>query len=83
MPLDVILMDVEMPIMDGITCASRIRALHATGRLATRVPIVAVSANARSEQVGGALACGMDDAICKPFRVVELMGKIEGLVARA
>lgn len=44
------------------------------------LPIIAVSANARDAQVSAALECGMDDAISKPFRVADLMPKIEQLV---
>ncbi|KAF2219000.1 hypothetical protein BDZ85DRAFT_61750 [Elsinoe ampelina] len=78
--LSIILMDVEMPIMDGLTCAARIRQLQGEGKIQGHIPIIAVSANARSEQVGEALKCGMDDAISKPFRIVDLMPKIERLV---
>jgi CheY-like chemotaxis protein len=117
--LDLILMDIEMPIMDGLTCARLIRAYEHQGLLATpqhsdslrrrfsacsvspiqsdpnldssverpneqslRLPILAVSANARMEQVEQALAAGMDDAISKPFRVPELWPKIRWLVKR-
>jgi len=75
-----VLMDVEMPVMDGITCAAKIRELEKQGAIEAHLPIIAVSANARTEQVGQALACGMDDAIAKPFRIVDLMPKIEKLV---
>ncbi|KAF4549403.1 Histidine kinase-, DNA gyrase B-, and HSP90-like ATPase-like protein 4 [Elsinoe fawcettii] len=78
--LSVILMDVEMPVMDGLSCAKEIRRFQEEGLIAGHIPIIAVSANARSEQVGQALKCGMDDAISKPFRIVDLMPKIERLV---
>ena len=78
--LSVILMDIEMPVMDGLSCARRIRELEAEGAIAAHVPIIAVSANARREQVEEAMSAGMDDAICKPFRIVELMPKIQKLV---
>jgi len=78
--LSIVLMDVEMPVMDGITCAAKIRELEKQGAIEAHLPIIAVSANARTEQVGQALACGMDDAIAKPFRIVDLMPKIEKLV---
>ncbi|EUC36135.1 hypothetical protein COCCADRAFT_34420 [Bipolaris zeicola 26-R-13] len=134
--LDIILMDIEMPIMDGLTCARLIRDYEHQGLLASpspafsqlrrlsaisvspiqssnhndpfsaslakhrystssldsnnnpahrqflRLPILAVSANARMEQVEQALASGMDDAISKPFRIPELWPKIRGLVKR-
>lgn len=133
--LDIILMDIEMPIMDGLTCARLIRDYEQQGLLAMpapayspsrrysaasltpiqssnqhqispplsplrksrfsasclehmqntqslRLPILAVSANARMEQVEQALAAGMDDAISKPFRIPELWPKIRGLVRK-
>ncbi|TKX25946.1 histidine kinase-like protein 2 [Elsinoe australis] len=77
--LSVILMDVEMPVMDGLSCAAEIRRYQSEGLIVSHIPIIAVSANARTEQVGQALQCGMDDAISKPFRIVDLMPKIESL----
>ena len=79
--VSVILMDIEMPVMGGIECTRRIRKAHADGELNRHVPIIAVSANARDAQVSEALECGMDNAIAKPFRVADLMPKIEALVA--
>ena len=55
----VILMDLEMPLMDGLTCAREIRELQKTGELLRHVPIIAVTANARSEQINTALGAGM------------------------
>jgi signal transduction histidine kinase/CheY-like chemotaxis protein len=49
--LSVVLMDQEMPIMDGLTCVKLIRNMEKSGDLVTHVPIIAVTANARSEQV--------------------------------
>ncbi|RMZ73393.1 histidine kinase hhk13p [Pyrenophora seminiperda CCB06] len=130
--LDIILMDIEMPIMDGLTCARLIRDYEHQGLLADpcpgasanrrpsaksispirtqeedqklpdsqivqsptstsheradkgslRLPILAVSANARMEQIEQALSAGMDDAIAKPFRIPELWPKIRSLVKR-
>ena len=57
--LSVILMDLEMPIMDGLTCARKIRELEASGEVVRHVPIIAVTANARNEQIDTALAAGM------------------------
>jgi CheY-like chemotaxis protein len=82
LPLSVILMDVEMPIMDGLTCTRRIRSMESSGQLLGHVPIIAVSANARREQVEQARKAGVDDAICKPFRIPELMALVRGLGVR-
>ena len=57
--ITVVLMDLEMPVMDGLTCARRIRELQRNGDIRGHVPIIAVSANARSEQMGTALEAGM------------------------
>lgn len=80
--LSVILMDVEMPVMDGLTCARRIRELQRTGEIVRHIPILAVSANARSEQVHHAMDAGMDDTISKPFRIPELLPKIDLLATK-
>ncbi|KAM0719598.1 hypothetical protein Q7P37_003728 [Cladosporium fusiforme] len=76
-PQDVVLMDVEMPIMDGLTCARRIREMEAEGSLQGHVPVVAVTANARAEQQAAALEAGMDSVVTKPFRMLELLPELE------
>ncbi|RDW87629.1 hypothetical protein BP5796_03323 [Coleophoma crateriformis] len=81
--LSVILMDLEMPIMDGLTCARKIRELEAEGTLVSHVPIVAVTANARLEQIESAKVAGMDDVVSKPFRIPDLIPKIEELVEKS
>ena len=58
-PLDLVLMDIEMPIMDGLTATKEIRRLQVEGILKDHVPIIAVSANARSEQISQATTAGM------------------------
>ncbi|APA09653.1 hypothetical protein sscle_05g044230 [Sclerotinia sclerotiorum 1980 UF-70] len=78
-----VLMDLEMPIMDGLTCTKKIRALEADGTIVRHVPIIAVTANARLEQIETALATGMDDVVSKPFRMPDLIPKVEVLVAKS
>jgi len=80
--LGVVLMDKEMPVMDGLQCTSMIRELEQAGDFKCHVPIIAVTANARSEQIATLLAAGMDDVVSKPFRIGELIPKIEELAAR-
>ena len=75
-------MDKEMPVMDGLQCTSKIRELEQAGALRGHVPIIAVTANARSEQIATLLAAGMDDVVSKPFRIGELLPKIEELASR-
>ncbi|KAL5115488.1 hypothetical protein ACEQ8H_006629 [Pleosporales sp. CAS-2024a] len=76
-PLSLILMDWEMPVMDGLTCVRQIRALQEQGVVNSHIPVIAVTANVRSEQVEVALKAGMDDVISKPFRIPELCACIQ------
>ncbi|TKA63100.1 hypothetical protein B0A55_09555 [Friedmanniomyces simplex] len=80
-PLSIILLDLEMPTMDGLTCIRNIRQRQASGRINKHVPVIAVTANARSEQISAALAAGMDQVVTKPFRIPELMPQMATLVA--
>lgn len=68
--------------MDGLQCTSKIRELEQEGKFQSHVPIIAVTANARSEQIATLLAAGMDDVVSKPFRIGELIPKIEDLATR-
>lgn len=69
---DVILMDIQMPIMDGVTAARRIRSLAGA---AAATPIIALTANTLDEQVRAYSEAGMDDCIAKPVNMVELLTK--------
>ncbi|KAL8734588.1 MAG: hypothetical protein Q9166_001488 [cf. Caloplaca sp. 2 TL-2023] len=57
--LDVVLMDLEMPVMDGLTCARKIRELQREGAITQHIPLIAVTANARKEQIETAMEAGM------------------------
>ena len=70
----VVLMDVQMPGMDGITATRRIRALPGP---AARVPIVAMTANVLEEQVEELIGVGMDDHVGKPFKRADLYAAVE------
>ena len=63
---DIVLMDCQMPVMDGLTATRRIRVLEFEQRL-TRRPIVAVTANAFAEDRILCVESGMDDYLCKPY----------------
>ncbi|CAJ2500598.1 Uu.00g034510.m01.CDS01 [Anthostomella pinea] len=78
--ISIILMDLEMPVMDGMTCARKIRQLEREGTLVSHIPIIAVTAYARPEQIEDAKAAGVDDVISKPFRMPELIPRMEQLV---
>ena len=70
-PPDLVLMDCQMPLMDGFEATRRIRAFEsAQGR--ARMPVVALTANAYEADRERCLAAGMDDHLSKPFRATEL-----------
>lgn len=81
-PLSVVLLDWEMPVMDGITCVKEIRRLQSLGELVSHVPVIAVTANARGEQISVAMEAGMDELVTKPFRIPDLVPQMEALAAR-
>jgi CheY-like chemotaxis protein len=58
-PLSCILCDLEMPVMDGLTCVRMIRTMQRDGKLNRHVPVMAVTANARNEQLDDAVEAGM------------------------
>jgi signal transduction histidine kinase/CheY-like chemotaxis protein len=69
---DAILMDIHMPVMDGLAALGEIRRLEAEqGR--SRTPVIALTANAMSHQVADLLAAGMDDHVAKPIDVGQLL----------
>jgi CheY-like chemotaxis protein len=79
---DIVLMDIHMPVMDGVEAAGAIRALEARdGRI--RTPIIAVTANALAHQVEGYLAAGMDGHVAKPIEVTKLYAAIEEAMTAA
>lgn len=73
-----ILMDQEMPVKDGNTAAREIKDLQAKGEVG-RSPILGVSANVREEQTKVMKEAGMDDVISKPFKVKDLVKRIDAL----
>jgi CheY-like chemotaxis protein len=78
--LSLILMDWEMPVMDGLSCVRNIRQLQKKGEIQGHVPVIAVTANVRSEQMKAAFDAGMDDVVSKPFRIPELIKRMHKLV---
>jgi len=69
---DIVLMDMQMPVMDGLTATRQIRAVEALeGR--SRTPVVMLTANALAEHVAAARAAGADLHLSKPFDAAELI----------
>jgi PAS domain S-box-containing protein len=80
--IDVVLMDLEMPVMDGQTCAKKLREMQNTGELVAHIPVIAVTANARAEQIEMTLKSGIDDVVSKPFRLPELLPKMKDNISK-
>jgi CheY-like chemotaxis protein len=70
---DLVLMDIQMPVMDGRKAAQIMRK-----RYGTKIPIIALTANAAKKETDKGLAAGMNDCIAKPFeeeQLIKLIGK--------
>jgi PAS domain S-box-containing protein len=67
---DLILMDVQMPVLDGFACTRKIR------KHFKDIPIIAVTASPKNEIINEIMACGMNDFVSKPFKPNELRSKI-------
>ncbi|MBK9174811.1 MAG: response regulator, partial [Flavobacteriales bacterium] len=76
---DVVLMDVQMPGMDGYQATRAIRAIR--GEKA-RVPIIALTANVMQAEVDRCMEAGMDAFVPKPFKREELMAALQTVLAR-
>jgi CheY-like chemotaxis protein len=75
---DVILMDIKMPRMDGVTATREIRKLAAP---AGRVPIIALTANADADEVQQYLAAGMRSVVEKPIKPERLLEALDSALA--
>ncbi len=78
-PFDIVLMDMQMPVMDGVAATRRIRAFEREeGR--PRTPIAMLSANAMPDHIDASLEAGCDEHIAKPFTPASLVDGIEKLI---
>ena len=76
---DLVLMDVQMPLMDGGEAARQIRALPDPAL--AKIPILAMTANAFEEDRKSALECGMNGFLSKPINIEELIAALSSLLA--
>ncbi len=77
---DLILMDIKMPRMDGVAATRAIRALPDAR---SRIPIIALTANADPDDVKGYLAAGMNDVVEKPIKPDRLLAALDALLPAA
>ena len=77
---DLVLMDIQMPVMNGYEATKSIRALSDTALAA--VPIVAMTANAFDEDRKAAQNCGMNGFISKPINMEEVIGALHSVLCR-
>lgn len=76
---DVLLIDMEMPVMDGMEAARELRSGETGGR---RLPIIALTGHFGDEYAARVLEAGMDDFISKPFSVEDLRAKLVKVLTR-
>jgi signal transduction histidine kinase/ActR/RegA family two-component response regulator len=79
---DLILMDIQMPVMDGIAAAREIRAQEAEAQR-RRIPIIALTANALTHQIEEYMAAGMDGHVAKPIEIAKLYEAISATLNAA
>lgn len=77
---DLILMDIQMPVMNGIEATKAIRKFAENNK--ANIPIIAMTANAFIEDRKAAISSGMQDYITKPFQVEEVVSTIHGVLNR-
>ena len=75
---DVVLMDIQMPIMDGFEATRRIRALDEKDK--ATIPIIAVTANAFDEDRESVYDAGMNAHLAKPYEIPKMMATLSDIL---
>jgi signal transduction histidine kinase/DNA-binding response OmpR family regulator len=81
--VDVVLMDMHMPVMDGLEATRRIRAAEASGKFNGHLPIIAMTANVLREAVDACRESGMDDFLPKPFQRQQMVDVLARFLVEA
>jgi len=79
---DVVILDIQMPVMDGLAAIEEIRRLERAQSL-PRTPVIALTANAMAHQTDEYLRCGMDAVVAKPLDAGALLGALQTLLSAA
>ena len=77
---DIVLMDIQMPVLDGYSATKKIRAGEQES--GSHIPIIAVTANTLAGDRQHCLSVGMDDYVSKPFHLDDVLEKMKSLVAK-
>jgi CheY-like chemotaxis protein len=79
--VDLILMDVQMPVLGGLEAASCIRERERIAGCGARIPIIALTANAMAGDRERCIGSGMDEYLTKPIQARELFAMMERVMA--
>jgi CheY-like chemotaxis protein len=74
---DIILLDINMPVMDGMDCAKAVRAL--SDKKKASIPMIAITGNARNYTMEDFKAVGFDDFLAKPLNFDALVSQVKAL----
>jgi CheY-like chemotaxis protein len=74
---DVLLLDINMPVMDGMDCAKAVRALADSQK--SKIPMIAITGNARNYSMEDFKAAGFDDFLAKPLNFDALVSTVKSL----
>ncbi|GAA5906400.1 hypothetical protein JCM5296_000445, partial [Sporobolomyces johnsonii] len=77
--INLCLMDIEMPVMDGLACIRELRRREQTGEISRRYPCVSITGNAREGQKRECQQAGFNDVLSKPYKFTDVVDRIERL----